>query len=115
SAIFFDGELSHTVQKVPVPGDYRVQDDWGATDRPAPFTEDQVALARSIVGCAESILFPGAPRCLLYARVDFLVDDDGQEVLTELELVEPSLFFRHDSGAADRFAAAICRRVAAMS
>ena len=33
---------------------------------------------------------------LLYARVDLLRDGRGQLCLNELELVEPSLFFRHD-------------------
>ena len=34
SAIYFDGQFSHAVQKIPVPGDYRVQDDYGASDFP---------------------------------------------------------------------------------
>ena len=39
SAISFGGEFSHGVQKIPVPGDYRVQDDFGATDKPHVFSE----------------------------------------------------------------------------
>jgi hypothetical protein len=38
-------------------------------------------------------------------------DAEGQYLLTELELVEPSLFFRHDPAAADRLAAAVMNRV----
>jgi len=34
STIYFGGVFSHAVQKVPVPGDYRVQDDFGASDHP---------------------------------------------------------------------------------
>ena len=34
SLIFFNGHFSHGVKKVPVPGDYRVQDDYGAQDFP---------------------------------------------------------------------------------
>ena len=34
SLIFFNGQWSHGVQKVPVSGDYRVQDDYGARDYP---------------------------------------------------------------------------------
>ncbi|MEC9071823.1 MAG: hypothetical protein VX938_05560, partial [Myxococcota bacterium] len=30
SALFIDGRFSHGVRKIPVAGDYRVQDDWGA-------------------------------------------------------------------------------------
>lgn len=47
---------------------------------------------------------------LLYARVDLLPSADGP-ALVELELTEPSLFLSHAGGAADRFAAAIARRI----
>jgi len=33
---------------------------------------------------------------LLIARIDLMRDNEGKWVLTELELVEPSLFFRHN-------------------
>jgi glutathione synthase/RimK-type ligase-like ATP-grasp enzyme len=103
SAIFVDGELSHGVRKTPVAGDYRVQDDYGARDEPWEPTSAELELCRKIVG-----LIPGP---WLYARVDLLRDDHGQLVLTELELIEPSLFFRHDATAADRLAAALLRRL----
>jgi hypothetical protein len=98
SAIFIDGELTHAVRKIPVKGDYRVQDDWGAKDGPVDFPD--AALARRAVDAV------GAK--LLYARADFLVAPDGLR-LTELELVEPSLFFRHARHAAMKLAAAITR------
>jgi glutathione synthase/RimK-type ligase-like ATP-grasp enzyme len=100
SAIFIDGELTHAVRKVPVSGDYRVQDDFGAKDFAIDFPD--VPLARRALDAA------GQP--LLYGRADFLVDDDGLK-LTELELVEPSLFFRHGSHAADALADAIVREL----
>ena len=96
SAIFVDGELTHSVRKVPVAGDYRVQDDFGAKDYAIDFPD--VALARKTMDVLS--------RRLLYGRADFLIDDDGLK-LTELELVEPSLFFRHGRHAADRLAAGI--------
>lgn len=116
SAVFFDGELSHAVQKVPVPGDYRVQDDFGASDRPYRPTPAQRQLAAAAVAAVwrRGGALPGADGApLLYARADFLWDDAGGCVLTELEVVEPSLFFRHDAAAAGRLAAALLRRVAA--
>ena len=100
SAIFVDGELSHAVRKVPVPGDYRVQDDFGAKDYPIEFPN--VALARRAVQAVGG--------ALLYARADFLIADE-RLLLTELELLEPSLFFRHARHAADRLAAAISTRL----
>ena len=50
-------------------------------------------------------------RRLAYARVDFLRDRDGALALNELELVEPSLFFRHAPWAAERLARAVVERL----
>lgn len=46
---------------------------------------------------------------LLYARVDLIRDAAGSAVVLELELTEPSLFFAHSAGSAERFAAAVLR------
>ena len=43
---------------------------------------------------------------LLYARADFVRSGDSFRLM-ELELVEPSLYLRSDSGAPDRFADAV--------
>ncbi len=112
SAIFIDGQVSHTVQKVPVAGDYRVQDDWGATDHPYPFSKEELALSRRVVETAQRVCPGHDGSTLLYARVDFLWDEAGELCVTEVELVEPSLFFRHDPGAAKRLVEALCRRLA---
>ena len=101
SAFFIDGQLSHGVRKVPVPGDYRVQDDFGAHDEPYTFEAEDRALVEGIAALAGP---------LLYARVDLLRDDGGRLCLNELELVEPSLFFRHAPEAADRLAEALLAR-----
>ncbi len=99
SAIFIDGERTHAVRKIPVAGDYRVQDDFGAKDGPVDLSKEEAALARRVIDAA--------PPGLLYGRVDFLRDDAGALRVTELELVEPSLFFRHARHAAARLADAI--------
>ncbi|HLQ38288.1 MAG TPA: hypothetical protein VK348_10820 [Planctomycetota bacterium] len=114
SAIFVAGELSHCVRKIPVPGDYRVQDDFGARDEPYVPTaaERQLAehaaalLARAGGPC------PGADgRPLLYARTDCLWLLDGSSVLSELEAVEPSLFFRHRPATGGLLADALLARL----
>jgi len=43
----------------------------------------------------------------LYARVDLIDDIDGNPIVLELELIEPSLFFAFHPPAADRFVAVI--------
>lgn len=49
----------------------------------------------------------------LYARVDLIRDRQGEPVVLELELFEPSLFLGFSSGSAENFAAAIVRRAKA--
>ena len=87
SAIYFGGRFSHAVRKVPVQGDYRVQDDFGAFDEGISPPQELLTLAHKAL---QHIPYPW-----LYARVDALVTDDGTWVLNELEMIEPSLFFRH--------------------
>lgn len=102
SAIVIDGVVTHSVRKIPVPGDYRVQDDHGAADVRHVLSGPERALV-------EATLEALGER-LAYARVDWLVDDRGEPCLTELELVEPSLFFRHGPHAADALADAVFAR-----
>lgn len=100
SLLYFGGEFSHAVRKVPAAGDYRVQFFHGGTEHP-----HQPSAAELDVAARALSLAPGE---LAYARVD-LIDVDGQPTLMELELIEPDLFFRSDTGAQERFASVISR------
>ena len=55
--------------------------------------------------------FPGDLSRLLYARVDLIPGPDGAPQLSELELIEPSLFLSQSPGAATRLAKAILARL----
>jgi hypothetical protein len=44
-----------------------------------------------------------APAGCRYARADLVAHDDGNILLSELELVEPSLYFSHGPAALKRF------------
>lgn len=98
SLLFFGGEFSHAVRKVPAPGDYRVQAHHGGTEHPHQPSPAELETARRAMACA-----PGA---LTYARVD-LVDVDGVPTLMELEVIEPDLFLRLDDAALGRFTSAV--------
>lgn len=105
SVFFISGTATHAVRKIPVAGDYRVQDDFGATD-------ERIPLDPVLVRHGQAAMSFAAQRCgidgpLLYGRADFLREPAGEFCLIELELVEPSLFFRHDPSAAERMAAAL--------
>jgi hypothetical protein len=47
----------------------------------------------------------------MYARVDVVPDDLGRPLIGELELIEPSLWFRLHPPALDAFVAAVERRL----
>jgi hypothetical protein len=101
SLLYLGGQFSHAVQKIPVPGDYRVQDDYGAKDFPIEPTPELLQLGSQILQSAQDCLQKrfGSPSFFNYARVDLMKDDSGQFVVAELELIEPSLFFRHSAQA----------------
>jgi len=103
SAIYFGGAFSHAVRKRPVPGSYLVQGEHGASDGPHVLSPAERALCEQTLAAAAARW----PEPLAYARVDLLHDEAGAPLCNELELVEPSLFFRHDPASADRFAAVL--------
>lgn len=105
TAMYIAGTFSHGVQKIPVKGDYRVQDDFGAKDMPYTFTQDEIKLMDELL-----TLVPNYDS-LLYARFDFLKSHNGSMLLNELELIEPSMFFRHCSQSPQLFADAIINAV----
>ncbi|HEY2802081.1 MAG TPA: hypothetical protein VGI85_15940 [Chthoniobacterales bacterium] len=104
SLLYFNGEHSHTISKTPKAADFRVQEEHGGTIR-AVETEEELRDA----GDAALRAIGDAP---LYARADFVRANDGSGYrLMELELIEPSLYLRMDSGAPERFARALHDRV----
>jgi glutathione synthase/RimK-type ligase-like ATP-grasp enzyme len=98
SLIFFAGQFSHAVIKTPKAGDFRVQNDFGGSEKIASAPDSLIQAATRVIEAVES-----TP---LYARVDG-VESGGQFLLMELELIEPALFLRLAEGAAERFADAI--------
>jgi glutathione synthase/RimK-type ligase-like ATP-grasp enzyme len=110
SVISVDGHVTHAVRKIPVAGDFRVMDKFGATDELADLPEADLQSADRVREICEGILGCDGP--LLYARIDLLRDDAGQLVVNEVELVEPSLFLRRCPAAADSLAVALLTRAA---
>jgi glutathione synthase/RimK-type ligase-like ATP-grasp enzyme len=101
SLIFFAGQFSHAVIKLPQAGDFRVQHDFGGSECVAEAPQALVEAASRVIAAVD-----GTP---LYARVDG-VESRDQFLLMELELIEPALFLRLAEGVADRFADAIVAR-----
>ncbi|MGR4862849.1 ATP-grasp domain-containing protein [Caulobacter sp. LARHSG274] len=101
SLFYFDGVFSHAVTKVALPGDFRVQPQFGGQVSGVAPEPEALHAAEMVLNAA------GTP--LTYARVDLIRGLDGTPQLMELEAIEPHLFLdhAHDGGAA--FAQAVVR------
>jgi len=95
---FFGGMFSHAVVKRASPGEFRVQREYGGT-------HETITPPPKVIRQAEHAL-RAAPGDALYARVDGVVLA-GDLVVTELELLEPSLFLDAHPDAPRRFAESI--------
>lgn len=98
--IFFEGVFSHAVCKKPFDTDLVVSN---APSTLVSADDDEVAIATSAIA-----VVPGTP---LYARIDLLRGASGEVYVSELELVEPSLYLRVYAPARDAFADAIEREL----
>ena len=104
------GELtySHAVRK----GAMLTGPDEGTID---PGSEDITPRTPSVAELAAAAralkAVPGGANRLLYARVDLIPGPDGEPLLVELELTEPSLFLSTAPGAGERMADAVLARL----
>lgn len=106
--IYIDGAFSHAITKGPMlgrEGKAEMVDGLYVSEviDPRDATPAQREVAQAVLA---AVPVSGA----MYARVD-LIDNEGDPVLLELEMIEPSLFFAFDPPAADRLTAAICARL----
>ncbi len=107
SVVWLDGKVTHAVRKCAKSGDFRVQDDHGGTVRRTELSEE---LSQTALGIMEKTLALCAVKGWappLYARVDLMRGAQGNLLLSELEMVEPELWFRFSPEAADTLAEAI--------
>lgn len=98
SLFYMGGRYSHAIGKVPATGDFRVQEEHGAEIRAI----EPPAGLRKVAERVFSHLEP----LPVYGRGDWVRGSDGEFLLMELELIEPSLYLRTDAGAPARFARA---------
>lgn len=110
SLIYLDGGFSHAVIKRPKGGDWRAQDEHGGTTDLAHPRADEIEIAQQAMKAAKART--GTEGELLYARVDLVRDADDKSRLSELELIEPSLFFGWGEDSAERLAGAVFARLA---
>ncbi len=105
SLFYFNGAHSHAILKLPKVADFRVQEEHGGVIR-AVETNDALRDAGDVALRAIGAVPP------LYVRADFVrANDTTSYWLMEMELIEPSLYLRMDTGAPDRFAHALHNRL----
>lgn len=100
SLIWIDGAFTHAVQKAP-----RFHGGHEETSDALPVPKDCAALGARALDCVDE--------SLLYARVDIMTDASGELLLSELELIEPSLYFRESLTALDLYVDAVGRWIKA--
>ena len=86
SLMFFGEHYSHAVLKVAKENDFRVQSDFGGKAIKYEPSLEEIEFGRYVINsCSE---LPS------YARVDIFYDNDNKIALSELELIEPELWYR---------------------
>ncbi|WP_462253443.1 ATP-grasp domain-containing protein [Ekhidna sp.] len=101
SLMLIGGEYTHAVLKVAKQGDFRVQDDFGGTVEDYDPTQEEIDLAIKAVKACEYMP--------LYARVDIVNDNNGNPAISELELVEPEMWFRKNHSSAEALASEVAK------
>lgn len=92
SFVIINGKYTHAVQKIAKPGDFRVQDDFGGTVHVYDPSTQEITFAENAVNaCIEKPM---------YARVDVIIDNNNKLAISEIELIEPELWFRNNQKAA---------------
>jgi len=111
SLIWIDGAVTHGVLKRAKSGDFRVQDDHGGTVNLIEVDTKMASLAQDIMDRCLSLCTERDWEPPLYARVDVMCGESGEWMLSELEMVEPELWFRFCPEAAHILAKAIKERL----
>lgn len=103
SMMVIDGTFTHAILKKAKAGDFRVQDDFGGSVHQYNPTQEEIDFAEDVVKACEELP--------IYARVDIVKDNNNTWVVSELELIEPELWFRHYPKAATVLAKAVQKRM----
>jgi glutathione synthase/RimK-type ligase-like ATP-grasp enzyme len=103
SLLFFDRRFSHAVNKTPVPGDFRIQVQFGGRYQAVTPPPDALALAEAVLA--------GIDEDLLYARIDLARGPDGGWLLMEAELIEPDLYLLQAPDKGEAFGRAVKGRL----
>ena len=102
---FFERRFNHAVNKQPIPGEFRIQVQFGGSYVTVRPPEGAMALAQQVLAAIDEPL--------LYARIDTAQDAEGNWLLMEAELIEPDFYLANDPAGGAGFAQAVRRRLEA--
>lgn len=105
SLLFFGDRLSHAVRKSPVPGEFRIQVQFGGRYETVAAPPQALALAERALAAIDEDL--------LYARIDMARGPDGGWLLMEAELIEPDFYLGNAPDGGRLFAEAVRARLGA--
>jgi glutathione synthase/RimK-type ligase-like ATP-grasp enzyme len=103
SLILIGRNYSHAVLKKAKEGEFRVQDDFGGSVHPFKAGEEEIRIAEQAISYL--------PEIPLYARVDMVKTNSNCWAISELEMIEPELWFRFYRPAAQKLAALIREKI----
>ena len=101
--MIFNGKFSHAVLKKAKKGEFKVQDDFGGSVHHYKPSSEEIKFAEDVVS--------GISPIPVYARVDVIWDNNNKPAVSELELIEPELWFRFYPPAADLLADALIAKL----
>ena len=101
SLVYIDGKYTHAVLKRVKKGDFRVQDDFGGSITEHKASKKQIAFGNEVLDAC--------PEMPVYARIDLIWDNERNLALSEIELIEPELWFRNKPNVAKLMADAILK------
>lgn len=96
SLVLIGGEFTHSVLKRGKGDDFRVQDDFGGTVDVYTPNLSEIDFAK--------ICYDALDVKPMYCRVDLIWNNNGELALSELEMIEPELWFRNEPEAAMKLA-----------
>lgn len=102
SYLFFNGEFSHALRKVPKSGEFRIHVEYGGSRTAFTPTDHQLKQA--------SHMQQKVKTNLLYARID-VVERDGELLMMEYEAIDPFLYLGYGKNAPEHFAKALISRL----
>lgn len=98
SLIYIAGAFSHAVLKTPQKGQFLIHEEYGGSNQ-------SVQVSKEILDQVSTVI-DRIPQPWLYARVDGVISQ-GQFLVMELELAEPSLYLGYDPLAPQKFVTAV--------